>query len=196
MTPESVVVSSVMTIIVINILLSYVHVFVDDNVTFERIGFTISAVSDSPERQLVALLMVALLSYVVTSMMYATQRTRQSPVISALGLGTCMLLFGTLLTRLSINSTAHYTLAACTFMGLLMLMVAMTNEIFARGQTSALSRYFCVAMTLGLVALYLLLIFAKFAWRPFWNAQSSRLLAAVELVTILTFTVVLMEYFN
>jgi hypothetical protein len=194
MTPESLVIITVIAVIVFNILLTYFHALMDESVTFDRIGFTISAVSDSPERQLVALLMVSLFSFIVMSMMHVKQRT--GDVVSNFTLILCMTLFGTILTRLSSSPTLHNTLAACTFLCLLVLMVAMTHEIYARPEAPTVQRAVAVILTVALVLLYVALIMARFSAPKIWNSHSSQLLAIMELVTLVVFALELFQYFN
>jgi hypothetical protein len=196
MSPESLLVFIVLSIIVCNVFFTYAHVIVDENVSFESIGFTMSAVSDSPERQLLALLMVALFAYMISSLMYATKRTNESPVVSGLGLLACMLIFGTFLTRLSANATTHQTLAALTFLTLLLLTLAMTQEIYLRKESTRWQRYVTSMMTLGLIVGYITMIVVRFTHKTQWASSSARMLALLELVTFVTFAIVLFTYFN
>ncbi len=196
MSPESLLVFIVLSIIVCNVFLTYAHVIVDENVSFESIGFTMSAVSDSPERQLLALLMVSLFAYMISSLMYATKRTSESPVVSGLGLLACMLIFGTFLTRLSANATAHYTLAALTFLTLLLLTLAMTEEIYLRADSTQFQRFSTSFLTFALIVGYIAVIVMRFTHKTQWASSSPQMLAFLELVTFITFAIVLFTYFN
>ena len=110
------------------LILSWIYINAIQDSSFDRkTGFTISAVIDSPERQLVMLVAVVILAFCLSTALYETGRYRVSSTVPLFGLFAITLVFATLLTRLSWMASVHYGLAFCAFFFIFLTGVAMAS---------------------------------------------------------------------
>lgn len=189
MSPEVFIVLSAFGVAAMYAVFSYLHAIVDPTVSFKTIGYTLSAVSDSPERQLLGLLVTAVMAFVLAAVMYGSRKTQIYPTSTGLGLLTVMLIFGTLLTRVSTNPFMHNFLAAATLFTILLLMIAMSIDILMSKQTLGWKRPATVLCILVIILAYgVAVMYRIMQVRP---TEGIELFALLELLTVVSFALLL-----
>ena len=192
---QTVTIAGLVTVLATYLGLTYLHTARDPSVEFKDIGYSISAVSDSPERQLLTLLLVTVFAYITAGLMYGTGRNLSDPAVSLLGLGLCMTLFGTILTRASANPRVHYFLAAMTMALLLAAMVAMALRIRASSIASLWYSRLAVLLTLSVTCAYLGAAVLRLAV-PMAAEAASALIGVLEIFSMLMFVALITVYYR
>ena len=193
MRPEVFVVSITFVVASLYAVLSYLHAVADPKVSFKTIGYTLSGVSDSPERQLLGLLVTAVMAFVLAAVLYSANKTTLYPTSSCLGLFTVMLIFGTLLTRVSSNPGMHNMLAACTLFIMLLLMISMSIDILTSKKRLGWKRPITLVSTFVIILAYTLAVAVRItkADTDPLLLNPSTLFALLELLTTVSFGLLL-----
>lgn len=163
----------------------YINALLDPAMDIKYNGFTVSAVADDSERQLIVLMIIVLMAYVVATLLFESGKNKASDFVPGLGLVFVLALFGTLLCRLSWSPWVHYGFAALTFFVLFLLCVAMSPH--------ASFPILCFALS-ALVALGFIPAIVLGAASP--SSDTSKWLAAGEFISILSIVVITYLFFD
>jgi hypothetical protein len=160
----------------------YVNALFDPAIELHSNNFTISAVADDSERQLIVLIIVLLMSFVTSTMLYESGKNNVSNVVPVIGLLFLIFLYSTILVRITYAPLVHYLFAGSTFLFMLLLCVAMaphTSLPIVSYVLSAVSfiTFFPVAINLT-------------------SHQSSVWIATAEFVSIVAVTVITFLFFS
>jgi len=158
------------------ISLIYTHAFFDRAVNFDQHGLTVSAATDDPERQLIALLVVVLISYTVCMLFFENGLQAISPLVNIFLVLFLTGMFATILVRLSWWIEGHYIAASFVFLSSIGLVLALAPHSEP------------LWLSLALAAMISVLFFPSLQFRMNNNAQSivwMRIMAATELACVL-----------
>lgn len=157
----------------------YLNALFDPAIDLNSLNLTISTVSDDSERQLVVLIIVLLISFVTSTLLFESGKYNNSNLVPILGLFFVVFLYATILVRLTYSPTIHYLLAGGTFLFMLLLSVAMsphTANPFLSYCLSALAMLSFVPVAL--------------------SGLSSKWIATAEFVSIVVFVFIIYMFFD
>ena len=167
--------------------LIYVHAFFDPAINFNQHGLTVSAATDDPERQLVGLIVIVLISYTVAMIFFENGLEVVSPVVNVFLVLFLTCLFATILVRLSWWSEGHYVAATFVFLSVIGLVLGLAPHSEPRWLSFALASFVSV------------IFFPSLVFRmesASYSIRWMRLIAATELFCIFAVSVQLFLFFN
>lgn len=106
------------------VALIYLNAFFEGNFTMSH-NLTLSGQTDDPERQLVILMVVTLISYTVANLYFENRLDAISDLVTLFLLLSVIFLFSAMLIRITWWGAAHFFFATLCFMSLVGLIIAL-----------------------------------------------------------------------
>lgn len=170
---------------IVYVMLIYLHAFFDKSFTTST-NLTISGQTDDPERQLVAILVVSMMAYTVTNLFFDNGLHNVSNLVTVFLILMFVLLFGTILVRLSWSPSLHLMLAGLTFFAIVGLVIALAPH----------TKPYYVSMTIVFIVVLVFLPALQVRLNQGPSVAMDRMMALAELVSIVGVAVQMYLFFR